>query len=53
LKEREHMEDLDVEGRMILKCIFKTEGERLWTGFFHIRIETTGKFYERGNEYFS
>jgi hypothetical protein len=38
LKEREQMEDLDVEGRMIIKCVLKTEGERVWTGFFHIWI---------------
>jgi hypothetical protein len=47
------MEDIGVEGRMILKCTLKTEGERVWTGYFHIRMETTGKFCKIGTESFS
>lgn len=47
------MEDIDVEGIMILNCILKTESERMWTGFFHIKMETTGKFCESGTESFS
>ena len=33
VKKREHLEDLDVEGRIILKEIFKKYNGSVWTGF--------------------
>jgi len=36
--EREHLEDLDVEGRIILRWIFKKLDSVAWTGFFWLRI---------------
>jgi hypothetical protein len=47
------MEDIGVEGRMILKCILKIFCEGVGTGFFRIRIGTIDRFYERGKESFS
>jgi len=38
LMEREHLEDLDVEGRIILRWIFKKLDSVAWTGFFWLRI---------------
>jgi hypothetical protein len=41
LRERDHLEDLEVDGRIILKCIFKTWGGA-WTGFMWLRVGTGG-----------
>jgi hypothetical protein len=38
LKERNHLEDLSVDGRIILKLIFKTWNEEAWTGFLWLRL---------------
>jgi hypothetical protein len=42
LKERDHSEDLGVDGRIILEWISGEGGGKVWTGFIWLRIETTG-----------
>ena len=37
--EGDPLEDLDVDGRMILKCIFRIH-ERAWTGLIWLGLET-------------
>jgi hypothetical protein len=38
VKVRDHVGDLDVNGRMIIKRILKTRYVRLWTGIIWLRI---------------
>jgi hypothetical protein len=40
LKERDHSEDLRIDGRIILKGYFGNIGCRVWIGFTWHRIET-------------
>jgi len=42
LRERDHLEDLDVDGRLIFKWIFRKWNGEVWTGFLWIRIRTGG-----------
>ena len=48
LSEIDHLEDLVVEGRIILKLILKWD--RSWTGLVWLRIGTCGGFCEYGIE---
>jgi hypothetical protein len=42
LNERNHSQDLDVDGRIILKCILRKRDGMVWTGLVCVRIETGG-----------
>jgi hypothetical protein len=42
LRERDHRGDPGVDGRIILKRIFKKYDVGVWTGFNWLRIETCG-----------
>ena len=46
-----HLEAPGVDGRIILRWIFKKWYVRAWTGSLQIRIETDVGTYECGNEH--
>jgi hypothetical protein len=41
LKERVHLEDPDVDGRIILNWILEKQSRKEWTGFIYLRTATT------------
>jgi hypothetical protein len=49
MKDRDHLGNLGVYGRIILKWILKIE-RSAWTGFIWLRFGTGGGFFENGNE---
>jgi hypothetical protein len=48
LRERVHLEDQDVNRRVILKCIFKKWNVEAMTGMFWLRLGTVGGCFECG-----
>jgi hypothetical protein len=42
LRERDHLEDPNVDGRIILRWIFRRWDKRTWTGSIWLRIGTGG-----------
>jgi hypothetical protein len=50
LCERDHLEDLDIDGKIILKWKVKNSDGRSWTGFIWLRIETYVRLCKRDNE---
>ena len=40
LREIDRFEDLDIDGRIILKCILNKSVGSAWTGFIWLRIGT-------------
>jgi hypothetical protein len=42
LRERDHLEDPGVEGRIIIRWIFRKRDMRAWTGSMWFRIQTGG-----------
>jgi hypothetical protein len=43
LKARDHLEDLGIDGRIILDCILEKYGRKVWNGFIQLRIQTSGR----------
>jgi len=42
LEERGHLEDQDIDGRIILRCIFRKCDVRVWIGSIWLRIGAGG-----------
>jgi hypothetical protein len=42
LKGRDHLEDLGVDVKLILKSILRKYSGKMWTGFIWLRIGTSG-----------
>jgi len=50
VKDMEHLEDLVLEGRVILKCILEMWGGKAWTVLIWLRIRTGTVSYEDIND---
>ena len=50
LRERDHLEDLGVDGRIILRWIFRKWDVGVWTGSSYFTIGTVVGTCECGNE---
>jgi hypothetical protein len=42
LKGRDRLEDLGIDGKIMLECILGKQGGRMWTGFIWLRIGASG-----------
>jgi hypothetical protein len=49
-KGRDHSEDLDIDGKIILESILGKCGEKVWTGFIWLRMGPVTGSFERSNE---
>jgi hypothetical protein len=49
VKGRDHLEDLDVDGRIVLKLILRKQGWRVWIGLIWLGIDTSEGCSEHGN----
>ena len=43
LRERDHLKDPDINGRLILRWIFRKWDKGTWTGLIWLRIGTGGR----------
>jgi hypothetical protein len=42
MKEREHLQEVGLDGRIISEWILKKQDEMVWSGFIRLRIGTSG-----------
>jgi hypothetical protein len=45
VKVRDHLEDVGIDGRIILKWISKKEGGNMQTGFISLRMGTNDRLF--------
>jgi hypothetical protein len=50
LNGTDHLEDIGIDGVIILEWILRNYGGRVWTGFIWLRTGTGGASCEHGNE---
>jgi len=43
LKGRDHLEDLGVDGKIILERSLRKQSGKIWTGYILLRIGTSGR----------
>jgi len=50
LRETDHLEDPDLDGRIVLRWIFRKWNVQLWTGLIWFRMGQVAGTCKRGNE---
>lgn len=45
LKVNDHLDDLNMVGRITLKWLLKKQNGRIWTGFILLRIGMSGRLF--------